>query len=99
MQPFNHPDPNFRLVSAENVTRSRRKLSPRVWLSMMLALALILAAFYAPVLWNSQTINAAPGARLQQAQALQVDASLLQDQEALAQLYQQVAPSVVNIQV
>jgi 2-alkenal reductase len=99
MQPLNHPDPNFRLVSAETMTRPSRKVSPKVWLTMMLALALILAAFYAPVLWNNQTINAAPGARLLQAQALQVDASLLQDQEALAQLYTQVAPSVVNIQV
>jgi 2-alkenal reductase len=65
----------------------------------MVALALMFGAYYAPLLWQSDSINAAPGARILPAQSLQIDSSLLQDQESLASLYEQIAPSVVNIQV
>jgi 2-alkenal reductase len=97
---MNSQDPNFRLIPNVDKSSTSRKLSAKVWLSAMIALTLVMGAFYGPVLWQQLPVNAAAsGANLQQAQPLQIDASLLKDQEALSQLYDQIAPSVVNIQV
>lgn len=99
MSPLNHPDSEYRLIPSEERPRTRRSLSPRLWLAAMLTLTLVLGALYAPLLWQNETINAAPGANFQPAQALTVDEILLQQQTAYAQIYEQVSPSVVNIQV
>jgi serine protease Do len=99
MSTMNPHDPKYNLIPAAEPSTPARKVTPKVWLITMLALTLVLGAFYAPVLWQELPVNAAPGARLHEAQSLQIDASLLQDQEALSQLYEQIAPSVVNIQV
>jgi 2-alkenal reductase len=61
----------------------------------LLALTLVLGAFYVPVLIDSTKVAASPAA----AQLFQMDASLVADQEALADLYDAVAPSVVSIRV
>jgi serine protease Do len=92
------PDPNYRLVPATERPRSNSYF-PRIALVALLALILVLGAVYAPLLWTHVPVTASPGATLLEAQSLQVDASLLQDQDALAQLYEQIAPSVVNIRV
>jgi len=99
MSQYQSSDPNFRLIPEATPSQPRRKATGYVGLTLLAALALILGGLYGPVLWQELPVNAAPGARFQEAQSLQVDASLLQDQEALAQLYNQIAPSVVNIQV
>jgi 2-alkenal reductase len=95
----NQTNPHYHLIEHDSKPKSVRKISPKVWLAAMLALTLVLGAFYAPVLWQSLPVNAAAGANFQQAQTLPVDATMLKDQEALSQLYEQVAPSVVSIQV
>jgi serine protease Do len=99
MQPHQHPDPNYHLIPEVKQSSARGKRARQVWLTAMVALALVLGAYYAPLLWQSDSVNAAPGARLLPAQSLQIDSSMSQDQEALAALYEQVAPSVVSIQV
>jgi serine protease Do len=98
MSTKNVPDPNYRLVPAFERNRSNSYF-PRIALVALLALTLVLGAVYAPLLWANVPVTASPGATLLEAQSLQVDASLLQDQDALAQLYDQIAPSVVNIRV
>jgi 2-alkenal reductase len=99
MQNPNLPDTNYRLIPAVERRPAHNKLAPRIWLASLLTLTLIAGALYAPVLWKNEPINAAPPARLLEAQTLQVDASLLAYQDLLANLYEQVAPSVVSIQV
>lgn len=72
------------------------------WLSKsIIALAatggLVVGAIYAPLLWQSASVaaqSASPAAAIQQ-----IDSSLIQDQTALASLYDQLSPSVVNIAV
>lgn len=79
------------------------KLKQRVYITLLVTLTLVLGAFYAPLLWDMQGLSAGPAnsapARFHEAQSLQVDPALLNNQEALANLYDQVAPSVVSIQV
>lgn len=79
------------------------KVRNRIYLTLLVTLTLVLGAFYAPLLWDIENINAgtnnAPPARIQEAQTLPVDPALLNNQEALADLYDAVAPSVVSIQV
>jgi 2-alkenal reductase len=98
MSDSNLPHSDYHLVEPAP-PRARGKISAKVWLTAMLALALVLGAFYAPVLWQQVPVNAAPSANLLAAQTLQVDSTLLNDQEALSKLYEQIAPSVVSIQV
>lgn len=98
MSTMNVPDPKYRLVPQTEQPRSSR-YAPKIVLAALLALTLVLGAAYAPLLWTNVPVTASPGAMLLEAQSLQIDASLLQDQEALAQLYEQIAPSVVNIRV
>jgi 2-alkenal reductase len=72
-----------------------------VLLAALLTLTLVLGAFYAPLLWQSSSVAAAPS--LQQPVALPdvpaASVTLQQDQEALAQLYNAISPSVVSIEV
>lgn len=97
-------DPQYRLIpvtEAQNRT-SRRWAARLVW-AIVLAISLILGALYGPVLWNHADVTASPSVAPAKvgntAFDLQVNSSLIEDQEALADLYAQVAPSVVNIQV
>lgn len=75
----------------------------RVYVIVLLVMALVLGAWYAPLLWSTVGVNAKPAAlgntRFYEAQSLQIDSSLLNDQETLANLYEQITPSVVSIQV
>lgn len=80
----------------------RQQITKRVMTILLVAFTLVLAAFYAPLLWEMESISAGPAAapaRFQQAQTLPVDPAMLANQEALADLYDQIAPSVVSIQV
>lgn len=79
-----------------------RRLTKQLFVTLMVALTLVLGALYAPLLWETTGINAGPAlapARIQDAQSLPVDPALIKNQEALADLYDAVAPSVVSIQV
>jgi 2-alkenal reductase len=83
--------------------RRNRKLTSQILLTLAVALTLVLGALYAPLLWETVGISAnstasAP-ARFYEAQTFQVDPTLLRNQDALADLYDQIAPSVVSIQV
>ncbi|RIK58543.1 MAG: hypothetical protein DCC57_00370, partial [Chloroflexi bacterium] len=97
--------PQYRLVPVdERRGRNAREWAGRALWSAALAAALILGAIYGPVLWNNTAVTALPPAaapaRLGDlAVETQSTSSLVDDQEALAELYAQVAPSVVNIQV
>lgn len=103
-------DPNYRLSDERKVAPRRgrvvwgRLVWERVGLTLGVALALALGALYGPLLWNQVGVVAEPErATLTTAGTLapaaQMAASLAEDQEALADLYAVVAPSVVNIQV
>jgi 2-alkenal reductase len=86
------------------VRRTRRHWRSSVAWSAALGALLVLAALYAPVLWDVASLEARPEAAGLSAPraalpALEVDSSLGADQDAFAELYERVAPSVVNIQV
>lgn len=94
---------NDGLSSSGGANPSKRIISKLFW-GVVLVLGLVLAAFYAPLLQKSSIVNAIePRAATYIAPAnapvLEVDSTLLVNQTALAALYEQVAPSVVNIQV
>lgn len=96
--------PEYRLLPAATPQRRPvRRWGGHVALSAVAALTLILAAFYGPVLWNNVEVTASPSAAPARTSDMTVDlqvaSGLLADQETLAELYAQVAPSVVNIQV
>ncbi len=75
----------------QSTPRRQRRGAGIVALVMGLALLFVLGAFYAPALLQQAPVLAAP--------ARQADSSLVDDQEALAALYEAVAPAIVNIQV
>jgi len=87
---------------ATKASRSRT-ITKQILVTLVVALTLVLGAFYGPLLWDMQSISAGPAtaapARIHEAQSVQVDPALLKNQEALADLYDQIAPSVVSIQV
>jgi serine protease Do len=89
--------------SQTRVEGARRPVGKRAYVVVLLVLTLVLGAWYAPLLWSTVAVNAKPAAlgntRFYQAQSLQIDSSLLVDQEALANLYEQITLSVVSIQV
>lgn len=88
-------DSQYELIPPDRSSR-RAVLRPRL-IAALLVLALLVGAFaLGPTLRrNGDVTLAAPAA-----QAAQITpSSLLEDQEALADLYDQVLPSVVNIQV
>jgi len=96
---------NFRLVTPESANRPKKKVTPKILISIALTLTLILGAFYAPLLWSSDSVSALTGrvAALYQTPSntttLPVDETMMKNQEALSTLYDQVEASVVNIQV
>lgn len=60
---------------------------------------LIVGAIYAPLLWQSASVAAQSSVLPVVAPLQQLDSSLDEDQAALASLYEQLSPSVVNIAV
>ena len=96
---------NFRLVTPASANQPKKKATPKILASVALALTLVLGAFYAPLLWSSDSVSALTGRMValyqtpSNATALPVDASLIKNQDALSTLYNQVSASVVNIQV
>jgi 2-alkenal reductase len=92
-QPERHPGAESR----------RSAVGKRAYVVVLLVMTLVLGAWYAPLLWSTVAVEAKPAAlgntRFLEARSLQIDSSLLTDQEALADLYQQITPSVVSIQV
>ena len=91
-------DPNFDLHAEDTPKPRKAGLKAKIALVVSGAAVLVMGALYAPLLWQSATVTAKPG-ELMQAQIATVDSSLDEDQAALAALYDQIAPSVVNIQV
>lgn len=93
----------YQLIEESEHKAPRRSGGKRAYMIVLLVLTLVLGAWYAPLLWSTVTVNAKPAAlgntRFYAAQSLQIDSSLLDDQEALANLYEQITPSVVSIQV
>lgn len=89
-------DPNYNLVETSKQNKPNRKGVQAAVVAGMLTLTLILGAFYAPVLWQSATVSASPVLQLSPVPV--TTASLVDDQVALADLYDAVNPSVVNIQ-
>lgn len=83
--------------------QARRTVGKRAYVIVLLVLTLVLGAWYAPLLWSTVAVSAKTAAlgntRFYEAQSLQVDSSLEADQETLANLYEQITPSVVSIQV
>jgi 2-alkenal reductase len=60
---------------------------------------LVLGAVYAPLVWQSSSVAAQAPVAAVAAPFQQLDSSLDEDQAALAALYEQISPSVVNIAV
>lgn len=79
--------------------KRRTRLMGVAALAIVGAVLIILGALAAPFLWQTAPVLANNAQQIVAAPALQNDSSLLDDQEALAALYDAVAPSVVNIQV
>jgi 2-alkenal reductase len=63
------------------------------------AMLIIFGALAAPLAWQTLSASASSTQQALAAPVLQNDSSLIGDQEALAELYDAIAPSVVNIQV
>ena len=92
---------DFKLEPETQPVAPRKHTGRNVALIALLALTLVLGAFYAPLLISSASVAAAPS--LQQAVSLPdvpaVTGNLQENQQTLAQLYDAIAPSVVSIEV
>lgn len=80
------------------VKRSRQPLGIAL-LAIAGALLIVFGALAAPLAWQTLSVSASSTQQALAAPVLQNDSSLVGDQEALAALYDAIAPSVVNIQV
>jgi len=94
--------------STQKSQQSQKWLRGRFWPQFLggaiVTLALVVGALYGPMLWQTETASAMPS--LQSSNVVPTSnrlspssISLFNDQEALADLYEQLTPSVVNIQV
>lgn len=97
-------DPNLRLIPTEENLRPPRRANERmgrnIVLAVILTLALLVGVIYSPLLWGNLPAAAeSQAAPVAAARILQSDSSLFADQEALANLYDHVAKSVVSIDV
>jgi len=96
---------DYELQPSQDAKEGQRKqFWPQFLGGAVVALALVIGALYGPMLWQSGTANATPS--LQSSNVVPTvnrlanpAISLFNDQEALADLYEQLTPSVVNIQV
>jgi len=95
-------DNRYELVTAEKNTRrpaSRRRALKALWILAGVAL-LALGAYYVPAMRLDRSAGTATAETVFVAAPPSIGASsLITDQEALADLYESVGPSVVNIQV
>lgn len=85
------------IYSARRTRRTR--LVGVAALAIIGAALIVFGALAAPLFWQTYAVSANGAQQLLAAPTLQNDSSLVSDQEALAALYDAVAPSVVNIQV
>lgn len=96
-------DSDYQLIpeetEPEKPTRSSKVRAQRLIVALVLTLLLAAGAIYSPLLWGNEPVSADSTFAPVPAPQLQVDDSLLVTQEALAALYEQVADSVVSIQV
>lgn len=96
-------DPNLRLIPVKDsdrpIHRTNERLGRSIVLAAILTLVLVVSALYSPLLWGNLPASAESQAAPAAAPQLQLDSSLFADQEALANLYDQVAKSVVSIDV
>jgi S1-C subfamily serine protease len=89
--------------SRPHFARWQRATGRAGWI-VAIALLLVAGALYGPMVWEQEVVTAGPEAAAPAtigtgAPVRQEVASLVADQEALADLYDQIAPSVVHIQV
>lgn len=100
---MSNPLSPYHLIEQPERKSPRRSVGKRAYIVVLLVLTLVLGAWYTPLLWSTVSVSAGPAAlgntRFFEAKSLQIDSSLLTDQEALADLYTQITPSVVSIQV
>jgi serine protease Do len=94
-------DEKYQLVSLQSppVAQRWRTVAGRAGWIGVLAIVLVVGAILGPPLWEQSVLAAKPASIGSAAPVQQEVASLTADQEALANLYSQVSPSVVNIQV
>jgi 2-alkenal reductase len=91
-------DPRYSLESETKAAGRDSRLLRNAVLIGLLALTLVLGAFYGPLLWQDTPIAASPA--LQDVPAVPApDTALVADQTALANLFDAIAPSVVSIEV
>jgi 2-alkenal reductase len=91
----------FDLIVAEERERPQRGRQIRAhvaWISLA-SVALILAVLYAPLLQQEWPVAASPAQVETAAPAAQISGILFESQESLANLYEQIVPSVVFVQV
>ncbi len=93
----NDPDSQSSLYPTR-ASRRKRLLGVTV-LGILGAVLILFGAMTAPLLWQTLSVSADSAQRNVATPAFQQTSSLVDDQEALAALYDAVAPSVVNIQV
>jgi len=102
-------DPNYQLQNSvsdyqkEYLSNPKNNTVRRILIASVLTLALIVGAVYGSLMWSNSPLSAQDAetttVSTNSATPLQLDTSLFQDQNALADLYDAVAPSVVSIQV
>lgn len=94
---FQLHDPSKGRTEQKSLTRNAGR---RILVASVLTLALIVGAVYGALVWDNSPLAAqTTTVSTNNAQPLQLDSSLFQDQKVLADLYDAVAPSVVSIQV
>ena len=93
-------DEKYQLVPPGQVApAARRPWAARLGWAGAFAAVLVTGALYGPLLLDQATVSAEPLAVHTLAPVQQLGNSLIADQEAFADLYESVSPSVVNIQV
>ena len=91
---------NYQLTPDNNPRPRKRGLVSKITVTAAGAAVLVLATMYAPLFWQSPSVAAKPATLTQIAGPLaQTSSSLIDDQAALAALYEAISPSVVSIQV
>lgn len=96
-------DPNFKLIDAKSNGKQSNHTLQKVAAGVVGASLFAASALYAPALWQTRTAEAGTGNTTTQSAPAQASSdttnSLYADQDKLAQMYEQLEPSVVSIQV
>jgi 2-alkenal reductase len=87
------------LPSKPKKTKQNMRIMGVALLAIAGAMLIVFGALAAPLAWQTLSVSASSPQQALAAPTLQNDSSLFGDQEALAALYDAIAPSVVNIQV